>query len=249
MQDSLEELNQIVQSHFDEALIKANEEKSCEPIVFDKAFQAVTTGIFWDRIEIDIAKSETLDRRTIARKNSIYRDVSILEGTVLHMAQLGFLLKIGDLYIGSDKFGHFFDTGYEYFRKSSLNDAMAYGEMTERTYYGLLTTSVYSYGDLAANLDGYAFWKRLTGGEDAYVTCHNKTWRQQNKFTFSEYVNSAWDEGINCNYYRNNHVSLSVDARIMELGMSCPIVPGHCKEMIERYGRLANRVVSKECFN
>ncbi len=248
MEESLGELDQIVQTYFDEALSKANQANTCDSRAFEKAFQGATTGVFWDRIETDIDQSETLDRRTLTRQNSVYRDVNILEGTVLHMARLGFLLKIGDFYIGSDKFGHFFDTGYEYYKKSSLDDAMAYGEMTERTYYGLMTTSVYSYGDLAANLDGYFFWNRLTQGKNAYVTCQNNTWTQQNRFTFTEYINAAWDEGLNCNYYRNDHVTNSVRGRIAALGLSCPVAPGRCPEMITRYGTLSEHVVSRGCF-
>jgi hypothetical protein len=248
MEDALSELDNMVQGYFAQALKQANEAKSCERQIFEKSFQGITGGTFWDQIEKDIEASETLDRRTNARKRSIYRDVSILEGTVLFMARLGFLMKVGDLYIGSDKLGHFFDTGYEYYKKDSLEEALTYGEMTERTYYGLWSTSVYSYGDLAANFDGYRFWTQLTQGKNAYVTCNNNKWSQQRRFTWSDHVNAAWDEGLNCNRYKNHHVTASVNARITELGLTCPVQSSHCPGMIERYGDLAPRIVSPLCF-
>lgn len=248
MRDGLEELNNLSQGYFNAALVRANQAHSCDPKIFEQAFYKTITGIFWSKIESDIDESKTLDRRTIERKNSIYRDVNILEGCILHMARLGFLIKTGEIYVGSDKLGHFFDTGYQYYQKSSLEEAMKYGEMTERTYYGLLTTSVYSYGDLASNLDGYFFWTRLAKGKEAYVTCQNNIWTQKLKFDLADYINPAWDEALNCNYYRNDHVTYSVAQQISDLGMSCPIDTSYCTEMLKHYGPLAYHVVGKECF-
>lgn len=248
MRDSLQELNQIVQGYFTEALQEANQAQSCDPEIFETAFQNVMPGILWSRIENDIENSETMDHRVIGRKNSIYQDVNLFEGIALHMARLGFLMKTGDFYVGSDKLGHFFDTGHTYYQKSSFKEALDYGEMTERTYYGLQMTAVYSYADLAANLDGYTFWNRLAKGKNAYVTCSNNIWRQQYNFNWADYINAAWDEGINCNRYRNDHVTRSVHNRIAALGMSCPVNTGYCSDMISRYGSLAQRIVAKECF-
>ncbi|MEI6805307.1 MAG: hypothetical protein WCK49_02235 [Myxococcaceae bacterium] len=250
MEDSLAELNQMAQTYFDEAIVKANAAGSCERSTFEDAFHSITTGgaIFWDRIELDIEKSDTMDRRTLAKKDSIYRDINFIEGPILQVGQLGFLLRIGDLYIGSDKFGHFYDTGYEYYKKSSLEDAMSYGEMTERTYFGLTSTAVYSYADLAANLDGYRFWTRLTQGKDAYAMCENNIWKQQNSFTWTDHISAAWDEGYNCNSYRNDHVTYSVATRIIALGFNCPVPLGRCLEMIDRYEELSSHVVTAQCF-
>jgi hypothetical protein len=248
MQDASLELNQIMQGYFKQTLLKANKAGSCKPSVLENALHCVTGGLFWARIENDIQASEIIDRRTIARERSIYQDICFTEGCALYMAKLGFLMKIGDFYIGSDKLGHFLDQGYDYFQSPNLSNALEYGEMTERTYYGLTSTAIYSYADLAANLDGYEFWKQVTGGKDPYFSCTNNVWTQQRTFDVREHVNAAWDEGLNCSHYRNEHVNTAVHARIAALGLTCPIDKSYCAGMIERYGYLAPHVITKECF-
>lgn len=249
MQDSLDEMNAMVQRYFEDAISKANKENSCKTEVFEKILHKLTGGLFWAQIESDIEKSEILDRRSIALARSIYRDISFIYAPALYLAPLGFVVKMGDLYIGSDKFGHFLDQGYDYYKLPTLEEGLEFGEMTERTYYGLTSTAVYSYADLAANLDGHSFWKQLTKGKDAYFNCSNNTWTQQRKFTWADYVNAAWDESLNCSYYRNDTVAAQVNQRIGELGMTCPIEKGRCAGMIKHYGYLAAHVVSQTCFN
>ncbi|MEI6805306.1 MAG: hypothetical protein WCK49_02230 [Myxococcaceae bacterium] len=244
MRDALGELDGIMQNNFKQALEHANSEQSCDPKIFEKAFHGTIKGVFWTQFESDIENSQTLDKKTLSRADSIYRDVTILEGTALYMAQLGYIMRIGDLYVGSDKFGHFLETGYEYYLYPSLDEALEYGEMTERTYFGLTTTGVYSYGDLAANLDGYEFWRNLAH----YTQCENNVWTQKNLFSWADYLNAAWDEGINCSYYKNEHITKSVQEQITKLGMSCPVKTGHCSNMIQHYGYSASHAVTEACF-
>lgn len=249
MRDGLQELDAIMQRNFDLAISEANKAQSCEPRVFEQAFRKTVKGPLWSKFEDDIENSTSLDKRTTTRGESIYRDVTLYQGIALYMAKLGYLIRIGDLYVGSDKFGHFLETGYDYTQKSTFEEALYFGEMTERTYFGLSTTGVYSYGDLAANLDGYIFWKNLAAGEDnPYVVCQDNLWKQQMRFTWADFVNAAWDEGINCNYYSDLKVLTSVSKRIRDLGMSCPVETNHCTNMIERYGYLAAQVIHQGCF-
>ncbi|MFN0278000.1 MAG: hypothetical protein ACKVRN_05285 [Pyrinomonadaceae bacterium] len=75
---------------------------------------------------------------------------------------------------GIDKLEHFFQQGYQYFEierkalakeatpEQALKKAISWGKKTERTYYGLLTSGVYSPADLAANYAGMRFYHRLT---------------------------------------------------------------------------------------
>lgn len=244
LQDALHELDAIMQKNFDKALSQVNQKHSCEPEVFENAFHDTIGGVFWSQFEADIESSKTLDKRTLKRSESVYRDINLREGIALYMARLGYVMRIGEFYVGSDKFGHFLETGRNYYNSLSLESALEYGEMTERTFFGLTTTGVYSYGDLAANLEGYSFWQNLAH----YVSCENGHWVQKNQFTWGDYVNAAWDEGLNCSYYKNDHVTSSVNQRIADLGMSCPVQVGYCSHMIQRYGYLAPRVITQECF-
>lgn len=76
--------------------------------------------------------------------------------------------------LGTDKIGHFFGQGYEYYRAfrqaedagedpaACVRRAIEVGVFEEKNYYGLLTVGVYSNADLAANFSGFKFFLNLT---------------------------------------------------------------------------------------
>ena len=82
-------------------------------------------------------------------------------------------VNVDGYYMGTDKIDHFFQQGYEYFelvvRKEeegtdaarAIRAAVAHGVEQEHTYYGTLTTGVYSNADLAANYAGMKFYLNL----------------------------------------------------------------------------------------
>lgn len=248
MKDSIAVLNTLMKNYFDKALKKANKEGSCDPKRMEEIFYEVSGGKTWAKLEEAVKDLGTLERKSILRENSIYRDISFLDAYGLYMAKLGYLMKIQDFYVGSDKIGHFIGIGYSYYEYPNIQEAMDFGELTERTYFGLTTTAIYSYGDLAANLEGYYFWNRVAKGSNPYFTCENKTWKQNADFDWSDYANPAWDEGLNCNYYKNTEITKFVQSQISQLGLTCPVNRKYCSQMIQRYGNLAPRVISPECF-
>lgn len=75
---------------------------------------------------------------------------------------------------GIDKLEHMFQQGYEYYkieeearheglsRQQAVGFAVRWGQKTERTYFGLLTSGVYSNADLYANYAGMKFYQGLT---------------------------------------------------------------------------------------
>lgn len=102
-------------------------------------------------------------------------------------------IKVGGILIGSDKLGHFFQQGLEYYQKAtaaggSLESAKSYGKGTEEGNYGLLTTGIYSNADLSANLSGYEFWTALVNNPSL-------------KFDIKKYVTKSWNEEFNPNFY------------------------------------------------
>src|SRR3989338_9535588 len=236
MEDSLVGLNALMQGYFERALLEANKAKSCELQVIETALYDVSGGQTWAKIEEEVGHSNLLDRRTISRGNSIYQDITFIDGFGLYMAQLGYLMKIQDYYVGSDKIGHFIGIGYTYYQYPSLSEAMDFGELTERTYFGLNTTAIYSYADLIANYEGYLFWNRVAKSENPYFICRNNSWKQQAEFTWLDYMSPACDEGINCSYYKTKEIEDSVQKRIHDLGFSCPIDKKYCPAMKEHYG-------------
>lgn len=270
LKDALIPLNRLMNGYFADAIKKANQENSCEPRVISKSLIKRVQGLFWNKIETDIETDINfndypgIDGRRSDINDSVYADTSLIDGFALRMAKLGFLMRIGDTYVGSDKFGHFLQQGFYYFehiysKHKTLEDAFAYGEMTERTYYGLETTGVYSYGDLTANYDGLGFWERVTNTNlpqnvEPHFTCKNNVWKQTADFDWAQYITPAWDEGINCSRFKTQEMEKGIQMRIKALEekrfmkLTCPIKPEQCQEMILYYGNVAEHLITPLCF-
>ena len=83
-------------------------------------------------------------------------------------------IRMYNYYFGTDKLGHFFMVGHNYYKlytyyiahgKSTQQAHAAivtYGKILESTYLGILINGIYSNGDLAANYAGWKFYMNLT---------------------------------------------------------------------------------------
>ena len=92
----------------------------------------------------------------------------------LTMQELSPTVNLFGVYMGTDKIGHVFQQGYEYFeayRKAeakgaapadAARKAVEVGVDQENGFFGLVMVGVYSNGDLAANYAGLKFYQNLT---------------------------------------------------------------------------------------
>lgn len=193
------------------------------------------------------------------RKDSVYRN---LTGTAaVPFDHMGSLVRIGDLVIGSDKFGHFMGQGYEYYLVGSTENGLARGDLLERGVLGFGSTGVYSYGDLSANFGGSLFYKNLYGSPNAHVLCQDNAFipNPNKPFRWEDFVTPAWDEGINCSGYKSAKVKATIDKTIREeeekqgIALACPLTKEQCKKAIatvlQRYGKAVTRAtISPACF-
>lgn len=101
-------------------------------------------------------------------------------------------ILVNGIRVGSDKLGHFFQQGEQYFSivqsGVTLAEAKKWGEGTEEVGFGLVTTGVYSNADLEANSSGYGFWADF--------------WRNPDMtFDIANYISKSWSEEFNPNSY------------------------------------------------
>lgn len=130
-------------------------------------------------------------------------------------------VNIYGTHLGTDKIAHFFQQGYTYYRiagrqiakDSSAQDAqkkaVAWGRMTENTYYGTLVGGVFSNADLAANYVGMKFYEGLTKSvkvgdavRPATLTLENGVWKLNAAGTSEEvllrpFISEHWNEALN----------------------------------------------------
>lgn len=264
LKDASMELNRVMNDYFLTAIRKANQKNSCDPWVFMHEIAKVGGGKFFARVENDLAKDESLDKRYTSRKNSVYREFNFAEAPGIFLTKLAHLIRVDNVYIGVDKLGHFLDSGFSYFKRfykshKSLKNVLEYGEFSERTYYGLRGTGIYSYADLAANFDGFRFYQRLSGfnkdiNDAPYVSCFANTWSMITPFDIKDYLNPAWDEAINRSRFKTNkmHDKLNHQLELLKNDKNTDVnfAPTRelCEAMINRYGDVAQSVINPDCF-
>ncbi len=183
-------------------------------------------------------------------------------GIVLRAVGINYTLKIGGVNIGADKLSHFMTEGADYYEAQlegkSLQLILGIGEKEELGPYGLRSTGVKSYGDLAANYQGYQFWKNTTEGKDPYFKCIKNKWVQAKDFNWGDFVNPLMDESINCSGYQPVEFKESVEKNIAALQkkhgaqpLSCPLDREACRKASEYIPneevRLA--IVHPDCLN
>jgi len=126
---------------------------------------------------------------------------------------------------GIDKLEHFFQQGHQYYdiyteaiKQGSTPDeatqkAIKWGQKTERTYYGLWTSGVYSNGDLFANYVGLKFYQSLTKPlhiaettRPAIVALSDGRWKiaaeDLKEITLKPFIADQMNEALNPSSYR-----------------------------------------------
>jgi hypothetical protein len=124
-------------------------------------------------------------------------------------------INVNGVYFGSDKLGHVFEQGYQYYEvftkemKESGDEAAAYrkavklGIDQENGFFGMTIDSVYSNADLAANYAGLKFYLNLTRPVvingvrcEPMLVLENNQWRL-NKAAGSDFMRGYITEHLN----------------------------------------------------
>jgi len=114
--------------------------------------------------------------------------------------------RFGNLYAGSDKIGHFFSDGFQFWENSDFGKNFKRGlEKSTRSEigrFGGTTTGVISFGDLHANLMGYLFYEHMLGQDKlAIFDLRANTIIKVRQFDIMEYITPDWDELANPSIY------------------------------------------------
>tara|TARA_Y100001954_G_scaffold75824_1_gene83142 strand:+ start:1676 stop:2659 length:984 start_codon:yes stop_codon:yes gene_type:complete len=246
-------------------LLKCNEKK----LYFN--LKQYFNSTFFGKIVRWVNETDTLDKRFISVKKSIYRDFTPNESIVL-----GFLsklrpvhspnLRMGEVYLGSDKFEHFFSSGYRYFsshygKGKSLRKTLMIGLREEYGLLGRYPTGVISYADLAADFNGMRFWNHVLQKKDdvlgseknlgPYVKCINKKWTLVKEMDWSNYLDDSMDEAINCSQFKSKNMVKKIKKRLQELQVphqriiSCPINRNKLKKVVLKYGKYSDFFINQ----
>lgn len=249
LEDSLPALNLKANELMKDALSKLNKKDfSCSEKKLYKSLRKKFRNQYTSEFAEWLVETDELDKMSTKTSDSIYQEFkwyqAVIPGLFAKLSDpAGEILNVGGVFVGTDKFEHFSGSGFNYFKKyylkeKSLKDAMMIGYRAEVGIMGATMTGVMSYADMVANFNGMRFWNNMLGkhvdvltNEEVtpYLECEKGQWHQVRQIDFSEYIDHAWDEGINCSWFRTESLLRKVQTRIQEYNdetggsLSCPI--------------------------
>ena len=168
-------------------------------------------GVHWvDKLERWAMESPDVEKIDVSRAESMVAEFPPLAGRVAFIFGFGPTIRVGGVYFGTDKIGHFFSQGRKFYgryrRHGDEARAAKRSVLTERGLFGRLSTGVYSNADIVANYEGHRFYHGLL--HDGVVADKSALFRwedgkpvRQRRFTWADHVNPFWDELLNPNAY------------------------------------------------
>jgi hypothetical protein len=222
LNDSQDQINQFTNQELEKVIDFVNSYSStCSE---DKLYRAIKHH-FASRPQNTfrryLIKSDSIDKRRVKINQSVFKNLTFVDSFVVGgLSRLfnltGYEFRVGQYNIGSDKFAHFFNKGWKYYKRYyqqdwPIEEVLASGFKQEIRIYGFTTTGIASFGDLAANFSGLRFWNDVLGKNPdilnpskkikPLIECRNSQWVKVKEFDWMKYVNASWDETYNCSLF------------------------------------------------
>ena len=118
---------------------------------------------------------------------------------------------------------------------------------SEAGQWGMSGSGVKSYGDMAANWEGYHFWGDLVDGPHPYFKCKNGHWATARTFEWRDYITPAWDEANNCNDAIEVIAKSVSQVLAAEKKAECPVDAAACAGLVKRFGAVASKLLNPRC--
>ena len=247
-----------------EAVQKANREGECEPRTLyhelGQQLRAGAAGVYMVApLEFYANYSPDVPRLRFSRSESIYRDIWLFQSVPITLYPLGHLIRVDDVVIAGDKFSHFFNVGWEYFKRlgEDQDDSVAinFGLASENGLWGMTTTGVFSFADLVSNYEGMVFWRDFISQGDqtsiSHVECRDQQWVEVRTFHWRDWVNDGWDEAINCSVFAERMRDRVMDAisnPVVEgAASSCQATQEFCSDTMAHYGEAGQHMLTPIC--
>jgi hypothetical protein len=274
LEDSLTKVNTKANELLQKGVDLANlENKGCDEDVLYKVLRKRFRNKYTDEFANWAYQTEELQRVVTPVTESIYRDWKWYQapvpggwGRIVNDPSAS-MLKVNGVFIGDDKFEHFMGSGFSYFKKmylkkKGISAALKHGFKAETGYMGATTTGVMAYGDLIANFNGMRFWNHMLQqnedvlGDNAgpYITCESNSWVrvEKNPIDFKNYIDDAFDEGINCSAFNGEKLVTKIKSRLQEMRMdtghefTCPMDTDKLRAVWKKYGKYSAYLINVE---
>ena len=233
--ETIDRANKRGRARCDDTCLQRELQSSVGESVLRKTFVPQSAFGRW----IDAQK--TLDRCHLKFRDTIYGARPYnhawlwpFHGRIIYVADS---VRLGDHIVGLDKIDHFIREGLVHWETvDAARGDIAYSVAkefgpphrqfgwTEWGLKGMSLTGVLAYADVAAGYFGYRFWTDLLSfdGPESFIRYDAATSRysQRRPFSFSAYVNAAWDESINCSTF-DAKIGRDVTTALAQRSMAC----------------------------
>ncbi len=180
---------------------------------------------------------------------------SIFLASPLHHITLSPTINLYGSELGIDKIGHIFQQGYTYYEiynralaagatpDEARGKAIEWGQKTEATFYGFLSSGVYSNADLFANYVGMKFYQGLTQDRNPRMKTHppilvlkNGLWAFNDQVKMREVLLRPWISD-----HLNEALNPSIFNKLLGLHwyVSRRVRNGSCAQWFNRYHGLS----------
>lgn len=197
---------------------------ACEAIP-PRVYRYLYNNLVWSRWSDFVRHDKAIDR--FPGREVGYWDY--LRASVFRKPAFPFIMpmarsiRIGKVYLGSDKLGHFLGTGRRYYRRylqarahgkppeEAMRRAVRWGIWFEKRLVGGLVDGVFSHADLEANFQGMRLaidlcdparghlMPSVVGGQGGEPG--RRVWRLARRVDLRDYVTPDFDETFNPNFY------------------------------------------------
>ncbi len=186
----------------------------CPAMAYD-AIDYLFNGRLTSRFMKFAERNEAIDvypPRSVSKAR--YRQLSIYRGLSFpYLLPMGRTMRVGEVYFGEDKWGHFFGMGKRYYKHylwyrengiaedKAIDMTITWGVLTENTVVGLAVDGIFSHADLEANYQGFELARHMCEGEAPYLARGKQGWELAREIDLRDYVTPYWDESYNPSHY------------------------------------------------
>ncbi|MFM2245697.1 MAG: hypothetical protein RL071_1771 [Pseudomonadota bacterium] len=144
----------------------------------------------------------------------LYGSVPLRDNLLLKVVGPSSTVQLAGVLVGTDKIDHFWVQGFDYYQRSGGGQdperALDWGTGTEWGVWGVRSTGVFSFSDLAANHAGYRFYTHLLGPTSPLQRGANGCVGLSRPFRWQDWIDWRLDEVLNPSVYEE---SLAEDIR------------------------------------
>lgn len=143
--------------------------------------------------------------RSFVERDDIFNQLGLFQAPVLHLAGACATVSLAGQRVGVDKVDHFLGMGFYYWKRSRKgarpDRALAWGARTERSIFGMMTSSAFSHADLVANHDGYRFYLGLLDPGGVAARGADGCLKPTSPFDWADWIDWRYDEVLNPSVY------------------------------------------------